>query len=82
MKKILLFLMIVAVYVLHQDAWNWNRMDLTFDILPIGLAYHAGYSLLAAAMMSVLVSCAWPKELEDSEPKNSPPDNKDGEDRK
>ena len=55
MKKFLLFLMIAAVYVLHQDFWNWKSTDLIFGFLPVGLAYHAGYSILAAVMMAMLV---------------------------
>ncbi|MDB6111279.1 MAG: hypothetical protein JWR69_3029 [Pedosphaera sp.] len=68
MKKLLLFLMVVAVYVLHQDYWNWKNAELVFGFLPTGLAYHAGYSVLASIMMAVLVKFAWPKHLEDVEP--------------
>jgi len=82
MKKFLLFLVIAAVYLLHQDKWNWPSTDVAFGFLPIGLTYHAGYSLLAAAMMSLLVKVAWPSHLEESEPPDSPSDKKDGEDRK
>jgi hypothetical protein len=64
MKKILLFLMIAAVYVLHQDVWNWKNSDVVLGFLPVGLAYHVFYSVLAAIMMAVLVKFAWPKELE------------------
>ena len=64
----LLTLMVCAVYVLHQDFWNWKKTEpLTFGFLPPGLAYHAGYSILAAIMMAVLVKFAWPKHLENSE---------------
>jgi Protein of unknown function (DUF3311) len=68
MKKFLLFLLIVAVYILHQDYWNWKNADLVFGFLPIGLAYHVGYSVLAAIMMAILVKFAWPKHLESAEP--------------
>ena len=68
-KKLLLLLLILAVYALHQDIWNWNKADpLVFGFLPIGLAYHAAYSILASAMMAVLVACAWPKQLEEQDP--------------
>ena len=80
MKKLLLFLFIVLVYVLHQDVWNWKDSDLILGILPVGLAYHAGYSILAAIMMAVLVKFAWPEHLEQSEPHDSPPDQKKGQD--
>jgi hypothetical protein len=69
MKKLLLLLLILAVYAAHQDIWNWGKADpLVFGFLPIGLAYHAAYSIACAAMMAVLVSCAWPKHLEEQEP--------------
>ena len=71
MKTFLLFLLIAGVYVLHQDNWNWKSTDLVFGFLPIGLAYHAGYSILAAIMMAVLVKFAWPGHLEQSEPASS-----------
>ncbi len=63
-----MLLLVVAVYVLHQDFWNWKKPEpLIFGFLPIGLAYHAGYSILAAIMMAVLVKFAWPAHLEWSE---------------
>ena len=65
MKKWLLVLMVAAIYALHQDCWNWKKVEpLVLGFLPIGLAYHAGYSLLAAVMMWVLVKFAWPKDLD------------------
>jgi hypothetical protein len=69
-KSLLLTALILAVYVLHQDFWNWNNADLIFGFLPVGLAYHAGYSILAAVMMAVLVKTAWPKHLEDVQPQD------------
>ena len=69
MKKILLTLLVLAVYALHQDFWNWRTAQpLVFGLLPIGLAYQAGYSILAAIMMATLVRCAWPKHLETVQP--------------
>ena len=61
--------MVAAIYVVHQDSWNWKKADpLVFGFLPIGLAYQAGYSVLASIMMAVLVRFAWPKHLEDVQP--------------
>ncbi len=81
MKKLLLFLLVAAVYVVHQDNWNWKNADLVFGFLPVGLAYHAGYSILAAVMMAVLVKFAWPKHLEAAEP-HEPAKAPDGEERR
>jgi hypothetical protein len=68
-RVLLLTLLVVAVYVLHQDFWNWKKADpLVFGFLPVGLAYHAGYSILASIMMGILVKFAWPHHLEVSEP--------------
>ena len=75
-KALLIAVLITVVYLLHQDLWNWNRVDpLIFGFLPIGLAYHAAYSVLAAILMAVLVKLAWPKHLEtiqDHEPDDRP----------
>jgi len=67
LKPALLTLLVFAVYLLHQDFWNWKRATpLVFGFLPVGLAYHAAYSILAAVTMAVLVKFAWPKHLEDA----------------
>jgi hypothetical protein len=69
LRALLLTLLVIAVYVVHQDFWNWKKAEpLVFGFLPIGLAYHAGYSILAAITMALLVKFAWPKHLESVEP--------------
>ena len=69
MRIPLLTVLTVAVYVLHQDFWNWDQAEpLLFGFVPLGLAYHAAYSLAAAALMWVLVKFAWPAHLEKVEP--------------
>ena len=70
-KPILLFMLALVVYLLHQDCWNWKEYKpLIFGFLPVGLAYHAGFSIIAAIMMAVFVKWAWPKHLEDVQPHN------------
>ena len=74
LKSLLLTVVVAVIYVLHQDFWNWKKaFPLVLGFLPIGLAYQAGYSILAAAMMALLVRTAWPKHLEDVEPESSGP---------
>jgi len=65
LKKISLSFMVIVVFLLHQDFWNWQKTEpLVFGFLPVGLAYHAGYAILAAIMMALLVKFAWPTELD------------------
>jgi hypothetical protein len=64
-KKLFLSLLILALFLLHQDVWNWRQAEpLVFGFLPIGLAYHAAYCIGAALLMAVLVKFAWPTELD------------------
>ena len=68
-KTILLTLLVLVVYALHQDFWNWKQVEpLLFGFMPIGLAYHAAYSGVAALLMVVFVKFAWPAHLERVEP--------------
>jgi len=65
MKKLILVLVVVALYILHQDIWFWRTADpLAFGFLPIGLFYHACFSVAAALVMWLLVTFAWPSHLE------------------
>jgi len=64
MKWFLTFVVII-VALLHQDFWLWTNKTLVFGFLPIGLAYHIFYTLLASATMALLVRYAWPKHLEE-----------------
>jgi len=69
-RKLFLSLMVLAVCLLHQDCWNWNKTEpLMFGFLPFGLAYHAAYAVLAAIMMALLVKFAWPADLDRIESK-------------
>lgn len=75
-----LLVMVTAVYALHQDFWNWQRIaPLVFGFLPVGLAYHVAYTFVAALMMAVLVKFAWPEHLEKYEPKEPSAPGRPGE---
>jgi hypothetical protein len=54
----------IILFILHQDFWFWDNATLVFGFLPIGLAYHAFYSLLAGALWAFAVVYAWPTEIE------------------
>jgi len=63
MKRFLIIAAIILA-VLHQDFWNWDNGTLVFGFMPVGLAYHACYSLLAAGLWALAVRFAWPHRLE------------------
>jgi len=55
----------VLVYALHQDFWFWrSARPLVFGFLPIGLAYHAAYTIGISFLMLYLVRRRWPSHLE------------------
>jgi hypothetical protein len=65
MKKALLVLAVVVLYALHQDLWFWRTArPLVFGFVPVGLFYHACFSVASALLMGLLVRWAWPARLE------------------
>jgi hypothetical protein len=65
MTRKLLIVVVVLLYVLHQDWWFWRTAHpLVFGFIPIGLFYQAGFSVAAALVMWMLVKYAWPSHLE------------------
>jgi hypothetical protein len=68
MKKFLLALIVVALIVLHQDFWYWRTArPLALGFLPIGLFYHACFTVAVSLLMWLLVKTAWPAHLEAEE---------------
>ena len=66
MRRVLLVLAVAVLYVLHQDVWFWRTArPLVFGFMPIGLFYHACFSVAASLVMWLLVTYAWPAHLEE-----------------
>jgi len=64
LRRLSLALLVLLLYVLHQDFWNWTTAyPLIAGVLPIGLFYHACYSLAAALLMGIVVRYDWPSHL-------------------
>jgi hypothetical protein len=64
-RRLLLALAALFLYALHQDVWNWRTpRPLVFGVVPIGLAYHAMFSVAASLLLALFVRFAWPAELE------------------
>lgn len=65
MKRALLVLAFIVLYVLHQDVWFWRTArPFVFGFVPVGLFYHACFSIAASLFMWLLVKYAWPTELQ------------------
>ena len=56
--------LVLALAILHYDFWYWDDRTLVFGFMPIGLAYHAGFSLVAGLVWFLAVRFAWPSDLE------------------
>lgn len=56
----LVLLVAALLAVLHQDFWWWRDATLVGGFLPVGLAWHAGFSLLCGLAFFVLGRVAWP----------------------
>ena len=64
-QRLLLTIVIVALYLLHQDLWFWRTArPLVFGFLPVGLAWHGAYCVVVTLLMWWLTRAAWPSHLE------------------
>jgi hypothetical protein len=65
MSRLLLVIVVTALYALHQDLWLWrDARPLVFGFLPVGLAYHSLYCVAVSLLMWTLTRVAWPRHLE------------------
>lgn len=73
MKRSLLTITILALIILHQDFWFWRTADpVVFGFIPIGLFYHACYTVAASLVMWMLVRHAWPDHLDEEDGSGAP----------
>ena len=54
----------IMLFFLHQDLWWWDDARLVLGFLPIGLAYHAIFSIACSGLGWLATKFAWPSELE------------------
>ena len=63
--KWVLYAATIMLIVLHQDWWNWSKVDPRwFGFLPVGLWYHALFCVAAAVLLALFVRFLWPAHLE------------------
>lgn len=64
MRKVV-YGLVIALAILHHDFWFWHDDTLVLGFIPIGLAYHAVYSLLAGLVWALAVKYAWPTTIDE-----------------
>jgi hypothetical protein len=65
MPRSVIVIAVLVFYALHQDFWFWREArPLVFGVLPIGLFYHAVYTVAVSLLVWGLVKVAWPSRLE------------------
>lgn len=60
MPRQLIYAALMVLALLHQDFWQWNDPTIVLGFLPIGLAYHTAYCILAAIIWHLAAKYAWP----------------------
>ena len=61
--------LVIALFaILHQDFWFWRTArPLVFGFMPIGLFYHAAFTVACALLMWWLAATMWPAALESAD---------------
>jgi len=54
-----------VLFLIHQDCWWWDSRTLVLGFLPVGLAFHAAFSLAAGALWALACRWAWPDHIEE-----------------
>lgn len=62
--RTIVWVLVVVLAIVHFDFWFWDDRTLLFGFLPIGLGYHAAFSLACGLVWLMAVKFAWPKEVE------------------
>lgn len=52
------------LFLLHHDFWWWADDSIVLGFLPVGLAWHAGFSVAAGMLWLAALKFAWPSEVE------------------
>ena len=66
MMRWIVWLMLVALVVLHQDYWQFHDGSVVYGFLPYGMAYHIYLSVVAMGIWLLAVKFCWPHKLVDS----------------
>ena len=62
--KTLVWGLFLLLFFAHQDFWWWDDATLVLGFLPIGLAFHALFSIGCAVLGWLAIKMTWPHDLE------------------
>lgn len=69
MKPLAAATIVAVLFTLHQDLWLWRvARPLVFGVVPVGLFYHAAFTVVTALALLWLVRLVWPSHLDSSGP--------------
>jgi hypothetical protein len=60
----IVWILFLVLFLAHQDFWLWSDDSLVLGFLPIGLAYHALFSVACSCLWAFACFRAWPEKLE------------------
>jgi len=63
--RLLVWFLVFALFLLHQDFWWWDNRTLVLGFLPLGLFYHAVFSVAAGVVWALANTLAWPEHIEE-----------------
>ena len=65
--RLIIWILVAALIVVHQDFWYWDDPSLVFGFIPIGLFYHLCLSVAASFVWLLACTFAWPKGIDEFE---------------
>ena len=60
---VLVILAVVVMFLLHNSFWLWpldGELPLLFGFMPFSFSFYIGYTLLATAVIALVVKLVWP----------------------
>ena len=64
-RTALVVALFLILLVLHQDIWFWDNESMVLGFMPMGLFYHALYSVCCGLLGLIAIKLAWPVEESD-----------------
>ena len=78
--KALVWGLFLLMFLAHQDFWWWDDATMLLGFLPVGLAFHALFSIGCAALGWLAIKMAWPREIEAFAEADTPASREKGDD--